>query len=135
MEPTDFLFSFIGTINLVLVIGFIYYAIKNAIKLKSAVTQYLMAIGAFFFVISGVSNVIRFFIFDNISIVKYIMFLAGFFLILLGEICLGMTLKKVVGKKSWLTLRTISHGKYRLGAILVVLLFTIPLWTDRKSVV
>lgn len=130
MEPSTFLFIFIGTIDLVLAIGFIYYAFKNAFRLKGAVPQYLMATGALFFVITGVSSVIGLLIFDTTSIVRYIVFIVGFILISMGEIYSGRVIRKVIGKKPWLTIaRTFSYSGYRSSGILVILLFSIPIWT------
>jgi len=130
MESLVFLFSFIGTIDLVLAFGFIYYAFKNAFRLKGALTQYLLTMGAFFFVITGVISIIGLFIFDIIFIVRYILFMVGFIFISIGEIYSGMTIRKIVGKKPWLTIaRTFSYSSYRSSGILVILLFTIPLWT------
>lgn len=130
MEPTDFLFIFIGTIDLVLAIGFIYYAFKNAFRLKGAVPQCLTATGALFFVITGVSSVIGLLIFDIIFIVRYILFIVGFILISMGEIYSGRVIRKVIGKKPWLTIaRTFSYSGYRSSGILVILLFSIPIWT------
>jgi len=130
VESTDLLFVFIGTVDLVLAVGFIYYAFKNAFRLKSAVSQYLMAMGAFFFVITGVISATGVLIFDTIFIVRYIVFIIGFILISTGEIYSVMIIQKIVGKKSWLTIaRTFSYGSYRSSGILVILLFAIPLWT------
>jgi len=130
VEPTDFLFIFIGTIDLVLAIGFIYYAFKNAFRLKGAVPQCLTATGALFFVITGVSSVIGLLIFDIIFIVRYILFIVGFILISMGEIYSGRVIRKVIGKKPWLTIaRTFSYSGYRSSGILVILLFSIPIWT------
>lgn len=114
---------------MILAIGFIYYAFKNAFRLKGAVSQYLMALGAFFFVIAGAISATRVLIFDNIFIVRYIVFIIGFILISAGEIYSGMIIRDLVGKKPWLAIaRTFSYSSYRSGGILVILLFTIPLW-------
>jgi signal transduction histidine kinase len=130
VESTDLFFVFIGTVDLVLAVGFIYYAFKNAFRLKSTVSQYLLATGAFFFVITGVISAIGVLIFDAIFIVRYIVFIIGFILILTGEIYSGMIIRKIVGKKSWLTIaRTFSYSSYRFSGMLVIFLFTIPLWT------
>lgn len=130
MEPSTFLFIFIGIINLVLAIGFIYYAFKNTFRLKGAVTQYLILTSALFFVITGVISVIGLLIFDIIFIVRYIVFIVGFILISMGEIYLGRLIRKVGGKKPWLTIaRTFSYSGYRSSGILVILLFSIPIWT------
>ncbi len=130
MEPSTFLFIFIATINLILAIVFIYHAFKNAFRLKGAVPQYLIAMGALFFVITGVSSAIGLLIFDIIFIVRYILFIVGFILISMGEIYSDRIIRKVIGKKPWLTIaRTFSYGSYRISGILVILLFTIPLWT------
>lgn len=130
MEPSAFLFSFIGAIDLILAIGFIYYAFKNAIKLKGAITQYLMVVGASFFVISGVFSIIGIFIFYTSSIVRYLIFIIGFLFILAGEIYWSSIVESPVDKKPWLIKsRTFSHIRYRFSGILVILFFTIPSWT------
>jgi len=130
MEPSTFLSVTIGIINLILAIVFIYYASKNAVKLKGAVIQYLMAMGALFFVICGVSSVITFLVFDTSFIAGYIMFIVGFLLILMGEIYSDIIIQKVVGKKSWLMMaRTFSYSRYRFSGILAILLFATPFWT------
>ena len=130
MELNDIFFVFLGIVNLVLIVVFIYYAFRNALRLKGAVSQYLMATGAFFFVITGIINAVRVIIFDTIFIVGYIVFIIGFILILTGEIYSNMIIRKIVGKKSWLTIvRMFSYKSYRFSGILVIFLFTIPLWT------
>ena len=130
MESTDLFFVFIGTVDLVLAVGFIYYAFKNAFRLKGAISQYLLATGAFFFVITGIISAIGVLIFDAIFIVRYIVFIIGFILISTGEIYSVMIIQKTVGKKSWLTMaRTFSYSSYRFSGILVILLFVIPLRT------
>ena len=130
MELNDIFFVFLGIVNLVLIVVFIYYAFRNALRLKGAVPQYLMATGAFFFVITGIINAIGVLIFDTIFIVRYIVFIIGFILILTGEIYSSMIIRKIVGKKSWLTIvHMFSYKSYRFSGILVLFLFTIPLRT------
>ena len=130
MELNDIFFVFLGIVDLVLIVVFIYSAFRNALRLKGAVPQYLMATGAFFFVITGIINAIGVLIFDTIFIVRYIVFIIGFILILTGEIYSGMIIRKIVGKKSWLTIvRMFSYKSYRFSGMLVIFLFTIPLWT------
>jgi PAS domain S-box-containing protein len=130
VESADLLFVFIGTVDLVLAVGFIYYAFKNAFRLRGAIPQYLMATGAFFFVITGVISATGVLIFDTIFIVRYIVFIIGFILISTGEIYSGMIIRNIVGKKPWLTIaRTFSYSSYRFSGILVILLSAIPLWT------
>jgi signal transduction histidine kinase len=130
VELNDIFFVFLGIVDLVLIVVFIYSAFRNALRLKGAVPQYLMATGAFFFVITGIINAIGVLIFDTIFIVRYIVFIIGFILILTGEIYSGMIIRKIVGKKSWLTIvRMFSYKSYRFSGMLVIFLFTIPLWT------
>lgn len=130
MELNDIFFVFLGIVDLVLIVVFIYYAFRNALRLKGAVPQYLMAMGASFFVITGIINAIGVLIFDTIFIVRYIVFIIGFILILTGEIYSGMIIRKIVGKKSWLTIvRMFSYKRYRFSGMLVIFLFTVPLWT------
>jgi len=130
VELNDIFFVFLGIVDLVLIVVFIYYAFRNALRLKGAVPQYLMATGAFFFVITGIINAMGVLIFDTIFIVRYIVFIIGFILILTGEIYSGMIIRKIVGKKSWLTIvRMFSYKSYRFSGMLVLFLFTIPLWT------
>jgi len=130
VELNDIFFVFLGIVNLVLIVVFIYYAFRNALRLKGAVPQYLMATGAFFFVITGIINAIGVLIFDTIFIVRYIVFIIGFILILTGEIYSSMIIRKIVGKKSWLTIvHMFSYKSYRFSGILVLFLFTIPLRT------
>jgi PAS domain S-box-containing protein len=130
MESADLFFIFIGAADLILAAVFIYYAFKNSLRLKGAVSQYLMTIGAFFFVITGVVSATGILIFHTVFIARYIVFIIGFILISIGEIYSGIVIRKIIGKKSWLTITHIfSYSGYRSGGTLVILLFTIPLWT------
>ncbi|MCX6664433.1 MAG: ATP-binding protein [Euryarchaeota archaeon] len=130
MELNDIFFVFLGIVNLVLIVVFIYYAFRNALRLKGAVPQYLMVTGAYFFVITDIISVIGVLIFDTIFIVGYIVFIIGLIFILTGEIYSVMIIRKIVGKKSWLTIvRMFSYKSYRFNGMLVIFMFTIPLWT------
>ena len=129
MEPSVLLFGVIGGINLILAIGFIYYAFKNAIRL-SAITQFLILASALFFVISGLLSTIEPFISDTIFIEVYILFLTGFLLILIGEIYSGRNALRYVGKKEWVRItRTFPYRRYRFLALFTTLFFTVPVLT------
>ena len=120
----------IGTINFILAIWLVYFAFKNVIELKGATAQNLMLVGALFFAISSFISVIGPFVFDTIFNERYTIFIAGFILILMGEAYSSKAFLKVVGKNPWLAMtRAFSHKKYRVGGVLLLLFFTIPLLT------
>ncbi|MDY6964687.1 MAG: PAS domain-containing sensor histidine kinase [Halobacteriota archaeon] len=118
----------LGSANLILAVLFIYYSIKNAVKLKGAVTEYLMVAGALFFVVFSLFSAIEFIIFDISLATGYPAFIIGFLLISAGEIYSNRVIHKAVGKGSYLTAaRVSSYKRYRLGALFTILIFVIPL--------
>ncbi|MDY6931234.1 MAG: PAS domain-containing sensor histidine kinase [Halobacteriota archaeon] len=119
-----------GSINLILAILFLYYAVINYSKLKGAVSQRFILSGALFFVITGFSNAF-YSSTPTISLsVSYFSFILGFFLICAGEVHLNRTIHYVVSVTGEMTLpRASSQKRYRFLALSVISFIAIPLAT------
>ncbi|MDY6958300.1 MAG: PAS domain-containing sensor histidine kinase, partial [Halobacteriota archaeon] len=117
-----------GSVNLILAILFLYYAVTNFSKLKGAVSQRFIVSGALFFVITGFSNAFYSSTPTTSFSVSYFSFILGFFLIWAGEVHLNRTILTVVSAMGGMILpRASSQKRYRFLALSVISFITIPL--------
>jgi two-component sensor histidine kinase len=131
MDSSLYFLMIIGVINQILGIVFTYYAFKNVLRLKRAVTQYMIiAASVLFSIVSGVHCIVVYFSnFQAVFPILYVFFVIGFVLILTGEFYAGILIRKFVGKNPLFTiLRTFSHTKYRLAGTFTLFLLIIPVW-------
>ena len=132
-----FVFSVIGSIALLFAVIFIYYALKNAITLKTACAQYLMVTGVFFFVLTGIVYPMRIFVIHGgvvSRILTFVLFVLGVAFILAGETYSAIIVGRSYRKSWFKVMRESPHRMYRLVGISVLLFFAVPFWTLSLSV-